>query len=149
MTSKKSLHHYKNGFTLIEVMIVVAIVGILAAIAYPSYQEYIASSKRAEVQANLFELAQFMERAYTVNNSYPVVANDADSVATLPFNESPRDGNNKVYDLVLRSTANSYTISAVRKGNMANDPCGNFILTNTGVRNVVNATRDRDRCWKN
>ena len=60
-----------RGFTLIELMITVAIIGILAAIAYPSYVEHIYRSRRAEAEATLMELAQWMERNYMVNLSYP------------------------------------------------------------------------------
>lgn len=148
-TGNKSLQEKIWGFTLIELMIVVAIVGIISAIAYPSYQEYIASSRRADAQSNLLELAQFMERAYTVNSSYPVMGSDADSNATLPFNASPKDGGTTHYNLIARSTATTYTLTASPVGAMAGDECGNLTLTNTGAKNVTNASRDRDRCWKN
>jgi type IV pilus assembly protein PilE len=148
--NNSSIRLKHQGFSLIELMIVVAIAGILAAIAYPSYQENIASSRRADAQANLFELAQFMERTYTVNSSYPVVTSDAESQAALPFTESPKDGGNKYYDLTLRSTASTYTLTANPKGGMAGDACGGFTITNTGARDVTaSATRDRDQCWKN
>lgn len=59
-----------KGFTLIELMIVVAIIGILAAIAYPSYQEYVRKTKRTEAQAEMLELAQRMQRYKIANFSY-------------------------------------------------------------------------------
>jgi type IV pilus assembly protein PilE len=63
------------GFTLIELMIVVAIVGILVAIAYPSYSDYLVRSRRAEAKQGLIELAQMLERNYTVANSYAAYPN--------------------------------------------------------------------------
>ncbi|MCC4620365.1 type IV pilin protein, partial [Xanthomonas cassavae CFBP 4642] len=59
-----------NGFTLIELMIVVAVVGILAAVAYPSYAEHIRKSRRAQAKADLVEYAQMAERSHTTNNTY-------------------------------------------------------------------------------
>ena len=61
---------YNKGMTLIEVMIVVVIVGILAAIAYPSYQNYVIRANRGAATACLLELSQFMERLYTQNMTY-------------------------------------------------------------------------------
>jgi prepilin-type N-terminal cleavage/methylation domain-containing protein len=60
----------KNGFTLIELMIVVAIIGILASIAYPSYQESILKSRRADAKGALLGFANAMERHFTETNSY-------------------------------------------------------------------------------
>ena len=75
-----------QGFTLVELMIVVAIVAILAAIAYPSYKEYVRKSRRADAKAVLVEAAQFMERVYTEDFSY--------ASAELPpsLKKSPKDG---------------------------------------------------------
>jgi type IV pilus assembly protein PilE len=59
-----------RGFTLIEMMITVAIIGILASIAYPAYQDYVRRAARADAKAVLMETAQFMERHFTTNNAY-------------------------------------------------------------------------------
>ena len=118
-----------EGFTLIELMIVVAIVGILAAIAYPSYQDHVRKTRRADAQGALVELAQFMERIYTQNNTYkPNGANPA-----LPFSEAPKDGTTKYYDLAFQANAGaSYTLRATPKNSQAGD--GYLELDHTGAK---------------
>lgn len=131
------------GFTLIELMIVVAIVGILAAIAYPSYQRYVQDSRRSDARANLVQLAQFMERYYTANGRYVDAGGNAPA---LPYNEAPRDGADKYYDLQLNPvTAQAYTLQAVPKGAMAGDRCGTLSITQAGVKAVTSGTVDE--CW--
>ena len=123
------------GFTLLEMMIVVAIIGILASIAYPSYQEQVAEGRRVDAQANLLSLAQHMERHFTENGSY--------LGAALPYNESPKDGADKYYDLTVpASTAVSYTLRAVPKNGMVGDRCGNMDVTNIGQKVAAQA-----ECW--
>lgn len=136
------------GFTLIELMIVVAITGILAAIAYPSYQEHIRKTRRADAQTALMELSQFMERHYTANGRYL----NADATApTLPFTEAPKDGATKYYDVGFPAgtapTANAYTLQAVPKGAMAGDVCGTLTLTNTGAKGQA-AGQTQATCWR-
>mgnify|MGYP001944455157 CR=1 FL=1 len=135
-----------KGFTLIELMIVVAIVGILAAFAYPSYTEHVRKARRADAQAALLELAQFMERYYTANGRYV----DATGVApTLPFTEAPKDGGTKFYDLGFSGTptASTYVLQATPKNGMSGDPCGNLRLSNAGVKTRTGSER-ADLCWR-
>ena len=141
MSRYKRIHSLSStGFTLIELMIVVAIVGILASIAYPSYTEHVAKSRRADAQTALMELAQFMERRYTSVGSYL----DGANAPTLPFTEAPKEGAGKFYDLTLSAiTATSYTLSAAPKGAAASDKCGTMTLTNTGAKGA--ALTD---CWR-
>ncbi|MCY1307192.1 Type IV minor pilin ComP, DNA uptake sequence receptor [compost metagenome] len=122
-------------------MIVVAIVGILAVIAYPSYQEHIRQARRADAQRSLVELAQFMERYYTSHGTY------AD--ATLPFSASPRDGGQAFYTLSLTGepSASSYALQAVPKGAMEHDDCGTLTLTNTGLKGQASG-QSLARCWR-
>lgn len=136
------------GFTLIELMIVVAIVGILAAIAYPNYQEHVRKTRRADAQTALMELSQFMERNYTANGKYLTAANEAPN---LPFTEAPKDSATKYYDLRFPAgtapTATAYTLEAVPKGAMANDACGTLTLTNTGAKSQA-AGQTLATCWR-
>lgn len=133
-----------RGFTLIEVMIVVVIIGILAAIAYPSYQEHVRKSKRADAQASLMELSQFMERYYSANGKYRTAANAA---PTLPFASTPRSGGAANYNLALSAISDfGYTLTATPAGSMAGDSCGNLTLTHTGVKG--SSAGNAADCWR-
>jgi len=133
-----------QGFTLIEMMIVVAVIAILATIAYPSYMEYVRQSRRADATVSLLELAQYMERYYTGNGRYTDVNGE---YPDLPFDESPRDGSDKYYDIALNEvpSATSYTLSAVPKNAQENDDCGTLTLNHLGIKG---AEGDADDCWK-
>jgi type IV pilus assembly protein PilE len=146
-----------RGFSLIELMIVVAIVGILAAIAYPAYTKYIQRSRRAEAQAVLLEAAQFMQRFYAANNSYAKQLDGTTNVA-LPssLNRSPKDPNSpQSYAISVVSTgtdavtATSFMLQAVPTTGTAaaNDPCGTLTLKHTGVKGVAQGATVKD-CWK-
>lgn len=124
------------GFTLVEMMIVVAIIGILAAIAYPSYTQYVQRANRAEARAALLENAQFLERSYTMANRY-------DEAGALPHIQSPSNGDAR-YDIAVEAAAQTFTLSATPTGTMAGDDCGTLTLTNTGVRG---ADGDLAQCW--
>ena len=143
-----NLNMKTKGFSLIELMIVVAIIAIISSVAYPSYQESIAKSRRADAQANLLELAQFMERHYTANNTYQDTSTTPPSAPGLPFTVSPKDGGSTFYNIALSAiTATSYTLTATPAGAMAGDDCGNLTLTHTGVKGRSGA-RALDQCWR-
>ena len=136
-----------RGFTLIELMIAVTVVGVLAAIAYPSYQGSVRRSNRAEVKGILMETAQFLERNYTVANRY-----DQDSAGTaivLPFATSPKPGSGAAkYNITVAygaAPAQTFPLSATPTGTMTGDACGTFTLTNTGAQGSAGTVED---CWR-
>jgi type IV pilus assembly protein PilE len=132
------MHRYENGFTLIELMITVAIIGILSAIAYPSYMQYVLRANRADAKAILMESSQFMERYFTTNNTY-VGANVLSAVAPKGASDS-----SKKYDIsfVDTPTASAYTLQAEPAGSQESDTCGTLTLSNTGAQSPTRAG-----CW--
>lgn len=153
-----------RGFTLIEVMIVTVIIAILASIAYPSYREYVAKSRRAEARAVLTSAQQWMERFYTENfrydrNSAGVKVTDS-SQFPARFSVSPPPGQGSaVYDIavvVTDGTRDAYSVTATRKSGtvMAADKCGNFSIDHLGRRDLTNysgfpsKTAAIEACWK-
>jgi type IV pilus assembly protein PilE len=125
----------QKGFTLIELMIVVAIIGIIAAIAYPSYVEYTDRTRRSVAQGALTGLAGAMERYYASSNTYQGAgAGGADTGAPGIYpDEAPLDGAQKYYDLTIQAaTANSFTLRATPKGVQSGD--GSLELDSTGAR---------------
>ncbi|WP_272885312.1 type IV pilin protein [Aliamphritea ceti] len=127
-----------KGFTLLELMIVVAIIGIITAIAYPSYQSYLQDTRRADAQGSLLELAQWMEREFTVNGTYQ----DGGGNPTLPFVTSPKNGNDTFYSLTVAASAASFVLTATTSGAQQGDRCGAMTLANTGAKGA--AVND---CW--
>jgi type IV pilus assembly protein PilE len=134
-----------KGFTLIELMISVAIVGILAGIAYPSYISHVTKSRRADATVALLGLANAMERRYTETNSYCDAGGTGgeDTCGTADTNDtgspsiysaqSPIDGGTKYYDLTIYSvTDNTYTLVANPINSQAGD--GMLQLSHTGER---------------
>ncbi len=140
----------QSGFTLIEVMIVVAIVGILASIAYPSYMKYVRNANRADAQALMLENAQYMERRFTTCGSYAAVGGAAapcNAAADLPKDQSPENGTARYSVTLTEATATAFTIQAAPAGSYADALCGTMTITQTGAKTETGAGSLGD-CWK-
>ena len=133
----QSLNKKSMGFTLIELMIVVAIVAFLASIALPSYRNFVVRASRAEAVADLSELASWLERQYTIFGSY-----DNASMPSLPFSNSPRTGNAK-YTITLTSPSSStYLLTSTPTGGQLADDitCGTLTLSNTSRKCIIGSS---------
>lgn len=130
-----------KGFTLIEVLIVVAIVGILAAIANPIYVEYVQRGHRASAKSALMSVAQWMERAATAQGFYPAANNVPDDLLTV-------EGGLYSITIVVPQGGAAYTLTATVKAgsSQSTDKCGNFTLDQAGIRGVSGSEDDAE-CW--
>ena len=144
-----------SGFTLIEIMIGIAIVGILAAIAVPSYLKIVARSNRAAAQAQLLQAAQYMQRFYAANDSYlsdRTGNKTVDQVMPASLQSAPQGGTVSLYQLDWVNNAPSqstFTLAMVPVAgqSMANDPCGSFTITQTGLKGVTGSWTVA-QCWR-
>jgi type IV pilus assembly protein PilE len=139
-----------RGFTLIELMVTVAIIGILAAIAYPAYTQYVVRANRADARALLMEDVQFLERNFTTANRYDQTS--AGVAIVLPRTQSPVSGTVK-YNIAISAIgaapAQTFTLSATPTGTMTGDACGTYTLTNTGLQGAAGVTTGSivGQCW--
>lgn len=133
MRKQRSVSARESGFTLIELMIVVAIIGIIAAIAVPSYNQYVERTRATDAQGALTSLASSLERFHTQNSTYAgATLGDGSSATDIFPSEAPLDGSKKFYDLTIESQdATSFKIVADPKNGQGG---GKIELLSTGEK---------------
>jgi type IV pilus assembly protein PilE len=143
------------GFTLVELMIVVAIIGILASIAYPSYTSYIARSRRLEGQMALLDIMQQQERFYSLHNTYAAFSADSDDPAAQRFKWwSGGEQSGSAYELrgeacPDRDISDCIEVKAMPgtdrvNANFKDAECGTLTLDSIGRRGSTGGSL---RCW--
>ena len=148
------MHQIPNrsqGFSLIELMIAVAIIGILAAIAIPMYSDYVTRSRRADGQASLMQVAQELERCYTQFSSYNSdnckLKNDSGvSIAVTSLLVSGKDSGEKFYKITGALESTKFTLTATPQNEQADDTdCSALTLTHLGEEGTTGD--NPGSCW--
>lgn len=154
---KLNIRRAQGGFTMMEMLIVVAIMGILAAISYPSYVQSVAKGKRAEARGALLEVAQYMQRFYSQNDRYdqsnaatPVATVIPSALAVVPKGSAAGAQNYNISFVAGSLTATGFQLQAVPVNSMANDMCGTLLINQVGQKTVSGATNSQTAtsCWK-
>jgi len=133
-----------RGFTLIEVMMTVAIVAILTAVALPSYNEYVLRSHRSNARAAVLGIAHWMERAATANGSYPLPGE-------VPVGLTAVEGARYTVVVAQVVARQDFTITATPAVGtpQVNDKCGSLVVDQTGLKTVAGAAPGFTaiECW--
>ena len=136
------MRNQTRGFTLIEVMIVVAIIGIIVAFGYPSYRDQVMKSRRAEGMGELLELADRLERHYSDTGTYDDVTIDD------IFHASTAKGYYTLAIVAAETDNIKFSVTATPKNGQEKDKCKTFKLTSQGVKSLIPSTLNTDDCWK-
>jgi type IV pilus assembly protein PilE len=148
--AERATRRIARGFTLIELMIVVAVVSILAAIAYPTYNDAVRKSRRGQAKTDLLELSQLAERYHTVNRTYVGFGNPSGD-GTLQLNgwgNSPRSGTAYYTVKMTQATATSFVLEAQPvsgKGQENDALCKTMIINQAGAKSATGP--DNAECW--
>lgn len=133
-------HTHKSGFTLVELLVTVAILGILAAIAFPSYSAYVQKSKRSDALAAVSQAAANQEKYFAMNGKYIAKAEPFSGTTSI---DSPEG----YYTVTVEVNSSGTSFKAIAKAGtaQASDSCDSFSLTNTGQKGVGEGTVSD--CW--
>ena len=138
---KPCLTHTRRGFTLIELMVVLAVAAILSAVALPSYQGQVAKGRRADGKQALVELAQKLERFYTERGTFAGAALGNGGLY-------PALSSGGYYSLAIASqSVDGFAITASPRSQQVGDACGSFGYNQLGVQSVSGATLSTTSCW--
>nr|WP_321241731.1 type IV pilin protein [uncultured Tolumonas sp.] len=131
-----------SGITLIELMIAVAIVAILAGIAFPSYMQYVRTSHRTEATSSLIRISNLEESYYLDNNQYGSLMN----LGLTATSSAIYTSENGYYSItIVTPTTSTYTLTATARGSQASDSdCTAFSLTQNGTKS---STGTGSNCW--
>lgn len=132
------------GLTLIELLVVVAVMVILATIAYPLYTKQIMKARRAEARVALNEIALAQERFFTVNGRYGTTAQLGTAYTEALGKMTDRDGDSSpdYYAIAVASTTTTFSVTADAAGAQASDSCTQLTINQTGVRGGTGSL-----CW--
>jgi len=146
-TTRNSNARASGGFTLIEVMIVVAILGIIMAIGLPTYNSYIEKTRRADAIALLSEVAGEQQRFFTENNRF------ATTMTEMGYAAATEPSENGFYAVSVSGTSpdgSTYTLTAAPVAGEAQEgdtKCGSFTINSAGAKGLQNASETVDYCW--
>lgn len=138
----------QHGFTLVELLIVIAIMGVLMSIALPAYQNSVLRSGRAEAKSELLQVASDQERYFSNFNTY---VDDATPLNTPVVADRDRTTQNGLYTISVAACGggaitNCFLATATATGDQAADACTTLTISNTGARGATGDTTEE--CWQ-
>lgn len=135
----------QQGVTLVELMIVVAIIAVIATVGYPMYTEQMQKSRRSDARAALSTIVMAQERYFTVNNRYTA------NLGSLSIDSTLQGGSSSeaFYSLAVTAATTSFSVTATGRGKQLDDACRSMTIDGLGVRSAAdkNGTSITDTCW--